>query len=249
MDLKEVDILGKDIETHWYYKSKARFMMAAINNISFKKIVDIGAGSGFFSKFILRNSQAKKAACIDPFYEKESQQIIEKKYVSFKRKISSDDLDSDLIILMDVLEHIENDSDFLKKYVSNFKVGSYFYITVPAFDFLWSRHDNFLGHKRRYNMMSLLNLLSESGLTTLYSTYCFSLVFPIVFFVRKFKKSNYDHSDLKKHLKYVNFMLDLICQLENLLLKYVTNRLGGLTVMCLAQKGPSGCSVKYPARP
>ena len=48
MDLKETDILGADIADHWYYKSKVKAMMRVIGEAVPSKILDVGAGSGFF---------------------------------------------------------------------------------------------------------------------------------------------------------------------------------------------------------
>lgn len=48
MDLKETDILGPDIEQHWYYRSKARAMLHMLKGFSASTLLDVGAGSGFF---------------------------------------------------------------------------------------------------------------------------------------------------------------------------------------------------------
>ncbi len=48
MDLKETDILGPDIEQHWYYRSKAGAMLHMLKGFSASTLLDVGAGSGFF---------------------------------------------------------------------------------------------------------------------------------------------------------------------------------------------------------
>lgn len=55
-----------------------------------------------------------------------------------------------LFIMMDVLEHLPNDLAMLQR-VKAATVGdnNCFFITVPAFQSLWSGHDVFLEHYRR----------------------------------------------------------------------------------------------------
>lgn len=67
------------------------------------------------------------------------------------------------VFLLDVLEHIEDDVEFLAR-VSELlmKKGSLF-ITVPAHPVLFSVHDAFLGHKRRYTRKAFIKILKSSG--------------------------------------------------------------------------------------
>lgn len=81
----------------------------------------------------------------------------------------------------DVIEHIENDVEFLKILNKYMKVGGNVYITVPALKFLWSDEDIYAGHFRRYTTKSLEDTLKKAGFEPVYSTYLFSiLVLPIL---------------------------------------------------------------------
>lgn len=60
-------------------------------------------------------------------------------------------------LLMDVLEHIEDDVGFLKDVVLSLPRGGRVLITVPAEMALWSRHDQEVGHFRRYDMKTLMH--------------------------------------------------------------------------------------------
>ena len=59
MDLKEEDILGADIGKHWYYRSKAAALRRAVGGLAPKRLLDVGAGSGFFSRHLLSESDAQ----------------------------------------------------------------------------------------------------------------------------------------------------------------------------------------------
>ncbi|CAG5000265.1 hypothetical protein DYBT9275_02428 [Dyadobacter sp. CECT 9275] len=76
----------------------------------------------------------------------------------------------------DVMEHIENDKEFLRKINQLLVPDGRIMLTVPAFNSLWSENDVQLGHFRRYTLADLTQLLSETGFEVKYKTYFFSLV-------------------------------------------------------------------------
>lgn len=85
--------------------------------------------------------------------------------------------------LFDVIEHIEDDRQFLKTINSYLANMGLVYITVPAFSFLWSVADNNAGHYRRYTLKRIEKRLKNTGFHIEYSTYIFSILpFPIFFF-------------------------------------------------------------------
>ena len=113
MDLKEENILGNEVVGHWYYKSKASALLRLVGGDNYKMILDIGAGSGFFTKYLLRNTSADQGICVDISYLREWQEQVAGKKVQFRK--NCDQVDADLVLLMDVLEHVENDIELLRK--------------------------------------------------------------------------------------------------------------------------------------
>jgi len=236
MDVKEVDILGETISTHWYYHSKARAMAKLLGDRRIKRILDIGAGSGFFSRYLLSKSNAAEAWCVDIGYKKDSDSSEAKKPIHFRKSI--DFIDVDTVLLMDVLEHVNDDVYLLKEYKNKVPHGTRFLISVPAFQFIWSEHDIFLEHKRRYKLTDIEHVIEHAGLRVTHGVYYFGSVFPIAVTTRLSKeifkqKIKSPQSQLKKHNPIVNTFLKFLCKMELPLLKY--NRLVGLTVFCLAE--------------
>lgn len=236
MDLKEIEVLGEDINTHWYYSSKSRALLKIIKNIPVCKVMDVGAGSGYFSRVLLNKTDTQEAMCIDISYEKEETAKENGKPIHFLRGIEKDD--ADLVLLMDVLEHVDDDIGLLSEYVSKVPVGTKFVISVPAFNWLWSPHDDFLEHKRRYTLGQVESVINRSGLKINHSCYYFSLVLPfaiITRFIGKIlSKNNNPHSQLKKHSFIVNSLLKTLCTIDRLFL--MKNKIAGLTVFCYAEK-------------
>ena len=86
--------------------------------------------------------------------------------------------------LFDVIEHIDEDEIFLHT-IRNFMVGKgKVYITVPAYNFLWSSEDDVAGHYRRYTKSDLKHKLAMAGFTTIYSSYFFSFFVIPIFLLR-----------------------------------------------------------------
>lgn len=237
MDLKESDILGADIGRHWYYRSKAKAIARLLSGLTPSIILDVGAGSGFFSRVLLSNTSAQQAWCVDINYEGDSESLVFGKALHFRRSIDS--IDADLVLLIDVLEHIDDDVGLLCDYVKKVPSGARFLISVPAFRFLWSGHDIFLGHKRRYVLQEVEQVARSAGLKLICANYYFSIVFPIAAAVRlagNFLQRNQlkAQSQLSRHHVFVNETLAAMCWIELPFMRI--NRLAGLTVFCLAEK-------------
>jgi len=83
----------------------------------------------------------------------------------------------DTVILLDVVEHIENDLEFLFAARKHAKVGGYVVINVPAMNSLFSRYDEQAGHQRRYTKKMLKVLCEQAGLDVISIQYWgFSLI-------------------------------------------------------------------------
>jgi SAM-dependent methyltransferase len=90
----------------------------------------------------------------------------------------------DLVVALDVLEHIDDDLAGLRALRDRLRPGGWMVITVPAFSFLWSHHDVVHHHKRRYRKKELIRLASETGLSLVTATYFNTLLFPVIAAVR-----------------------------------------------------------------
>ncbi len=206
LDLRECG--AADPEHHWYYKSKARYLFSTdhIKSLNPNIILDVGAGSAYFLKVAKKIFWNAQCIAMDPNYSED--QIGFRDGVEFTK--TSGSTQADLYLMIDVLEHIEDDLSALSDYVEGAPSGSVFLISVPAFEFLWSPHDVFLGHFRRYTLQSLKSLVVSSGLDCLEAKYLFGPIFPLVYLIRKFKSlkpGEPTNSDMKKPAPLVNFIL------------------------------------------
>jgi hypothetical protein len=81
----------------------------------------------------------------------------------------------DVALLMDVLEHVDDEGPLLRGTVKALRAPGLLLVTVPAHASLWSGHDRFLHHRRRYRRSQLVGVLTEGGLRVERSFYFFAV--------------------------------------------------------------------------
>lgn len=217
MDLKELES-GVDPKKHWYYQSKKvplfrYFERVAKANKEKLTIVDFGSGSGFFAYELYEKfpQYIEKVLLIDIGYTQEEMATTAGSMVQKLRYIP-EGLDDSIVIMMDVLEHIEDDYGILEEIKSKLGKNAYYFITVPAFQSVWSSHDVFLGHYRRYTIPMLEKLLQsvEAKINSRY--YIYATIFPAVWLLRRFKRTKEnmeapESSDMSPIPGPLNFLL------------------------------------------
>ena len=102
----------------------------------------------------------------------------------------------DLVALLDVLEHVDNRAESLRSIVAKLRPNGKILITVPAYQWMWSAHDEVHHHKRRYSRAQMLGLVRAGGLEPIKASYFNAILFPLAAAVRFAKKlARIDSSD------------------------------------------------------
>ena len=175
------------VEIHnnsFWYKYRQQLIFKLLKKFNFsKEVLDVGSGIGTTSIFL--SSKGYQVESIEPSYKS---CVISKKR-GIERIINTNIFDGDIkinekinVLLLDVLEHVKNDNLFLKNLCLKCKKSTLF-LTVPAYNFLWSYEDKHASHFRRYTLSEITNKLSDAGFKIHFSTYFFSfLIIPILIF-------------------------------------------------------------------
>ena len=179
-----IDFIKIEDESFWY-QHRNRFLVGALKNFPPQQpLFDIGGGNG--TVCLALNNSGTDCVLVEP--TKTGSDIAYKRGVKPVINTTLEDAnfaDSSIpsIGLFDVLEHIKNDSSFLtllRKYLVS---GGRIYITVPAYNNLWSVEDEKSGHYRRYDPLTFQNKLKSLGFKIEYATCLFSILpIPILFF-------------------------------------------------------------------
>jgi len=191
------DLLEKDQfislniqKENWYYKYKIFKVKKEIKkyldseNLLSVNCLDIGSGNGIISFGIGNkiNNTTLNWTLVDSNYKKKDLNIDYRK----SKKIDPNQT-YEIIIGCDVLEHVEDETKFLGSIYDCMNEDSILILTLPAMEILWSDHDIFLKHFRRYNFQTIRNA-AKKYFNILNFEYTYKLLFPVAFCLRKIKK-------------------------------------------------------------
>jgi ubiquinone/menaquinone biosynthesis C-methylase UbiE len=145
----------------------------------------------------------------------------------------------DVVTALDMLEHIDDDLAALRELRRVIREDGQLVITVPAYGFLWSEHDEALHHRRRYAASELRNKLTLTGFEveriSYYITFLFFPIFVMRLLQSVFKKSVYPKSSHVILPSWLNSLLIGILGFERFLLNWI-NFPFGVSLICIARK-------------
>lgn len=228
MDLKELHLV--DPETHWYYLAKLVAIQRAVVQFAprAQSFIDVGAGSGYFSIHLADFGAGQSAVCVDPNYTDEHEEFDGK--LRFVRNTPGHG--ADVYLFIDVLEHVADPRALLLSHLGSAPPGATIVVTVPAFMSMWSAHDVYLEHFHRYTLGEVVHLVADCGLEVVHRQYLFGSIFPIAWAVRRVRRKQGPHSDLKTSSRALNRILTSVLSAEHRLAR---NPLAGLSAMVVAK--------------
>ncbi len=236
-------------DSWWFkYRAKCIYNLLKSNITEQTTLFDVGGGNGYTTDFLQRCKyevallEPSLGACLNA-KKRGIENII-------CGTLSEEDINEgslENILLLDVLEHIENDNEFLGLIFKKLKSNGNLLITVPAMPSLWSNEDERAGHYRRYNKHELKKKIENVGFTGLYFNYFFSFLVVPIWVVRKklCKLKNILQQPQKEGLEkrefvtasgLVNFALRMIECIEMLLLKHNIPIMCGSSIILLVKK-------------
>jgi SAM-dependent methyltransferase len=132
----------------------------------------------------------------------------------------------DVIGAFDVLEHIADDRRVIDQVKLALRPGGMFVITVPQYQWMWSRLDEVVEHKRRYTRADLLGKLQDAGFTVRHMTSFVTLLFPVMVISRVLPKSRSRADDARGEFAAkvtipapLNWIFDKVMRVEEALLR------------------------------
>ena len=213
-------------ESHWYYQEKFKHIFKSLTTYApkFSTLCDVGAGTAPFSRQLAAIYPNKNFIAVDKYYTDE---IIGKDIEGIKhqRFITP----AEVYLLTDVLEHLENPKQILEEIGGQSHKGGLLIISVPAHMILWSGHDVFLKHYRRYTRNNLLMELSCLDYELIELKYIFNILFLPVLIFRSITRNRIT-SNMKQHKFLLQLFFRIILKFDALF----QNRFPfGLSVYCV----------------
>lgn len=233
---------------HWWFLVRKKILLSLLHkNLPGKqlKILNIGAAGGATSEWLTVFGDVQSVEN-DPYFLDHLNSLDIKVTKADITQLPFEDDSFDLVCGFDVLEHVEAHDSALKELHRVCKVDGHICITVPAFQQLWSHHDEVNGHFRRYRMGELNSLIQKCIAVQLKAwTYFNTILFIPILLTRKFQRKptariEKQQSDFETYQKgsIINKILYNLFSLELGLLKYWRLPFG-VSLFCFLQKKQS----------
>jgi SAM-dependent methyltransferase len=213
-------------DRHWWYRGRRSVLEGVIAQLRLParaRILDAGCGSGrnmveLAHQGIVTGIELSETS-VSLARERSVGEVIEGSVLEMPFAADSFELAASL----DVIEHLEDDLGALRELRRVVAPGGALLITVPAYQWLWSGHDEINHHHRRYTRRSLLKVAQEAGWEPVRTTYFNSLLLPVAIALRvldRFSPSKTTESSLDLWVppKPLNWLLERPLALESALI-------------------------------
>lgn len=172
-------------DTYWWFVARNKIVKELIKyfcpELKGKTILDVGCGTGGFSKLLLEDFNV---ICLDTSeiaLEYCKQRNLNNLFHGTLDEFNPGNSIISATLFMDVIEHIDDDNAVVAKAFEILENKGYLIATVPAYQWLWSNHDVIHMHKRRYTKKGFNILLQNAGFNIVFSSYFnFFLFIPAV---------------------------------------------------------------------
>jgi SAM-dependent methyltransferase len=248
MNSLEYDKMYQLEESNWWYAGRRDLVLKMADQISkaFKytsmNILDAGCGTGLNLKYLqtcgcsIGLDISEDALRFSRIRGLPSLVCGSADRLPFKNNVF------DLVLALDVIEHIEDDKSAIKEFYRVLRTGGSLIVTVPAFMSLWSEHDLAVHHKRRYARPEICDLLRSGGFKIERASYWNLFLFLPVFAIRHIRRLlNSEHkrqTDLVELPSIINgFLLGLLGLERSMIGQF--NLPIGISIICICKKNQS----------
>jgi SAM-dependent methyltransferase len=239
MDTSLYELFYSLEDQHWWFQGRKHLVLSLLDRYrpcSRPRILDVGCGTG---GMLSAYAEHGPSLGIDPAPEA----------AHFCRQRGLDVLLSsgdclpfagesfDIVSALDVIEHIDDDATVLAEMRRVCAPGGVLLLTVPAFQFLWSSHDDLNHHKRRYIRRGLAERIDSAGFDALKLSYYNSFLLPAAI-LRKYllkARNNGAASHLETLPGPLNAIFRRVLTMERPVLSHGELPLGA-SLICAARK-------------
>jgi SAM-dependent methyltransferase len=184
VDTAVYEVFREQYEENWYLKAREDVLAAFVARFCSPEaagwVVDVGAGTGRVLHRIAPGHGVAVEENPDLIALARARYGLMAVRADLAQALPLRDRCAGLVLLLDVLEHVEDDRALLAEIRRVLRPGGWGVIAVPAFQALWSPHDEAHHHKRRYSRARLQHVVAAAELSCRHLTYYNTLLLPLV---------------------------------------------------------------------
>jgi SAM-dependent methyltransferase len=249
MEAEVYDSLYTHAESHWWNRSRKRIILSLLRRHARTggRVLDLGCGVGthlhalgeFGEVWGADPSDTALAYCRRHFPGRLD-------VIALPDAVPYEPATFDVVVMLDVLEHIEDDAAALSQVHKVLKPGGVFVMTVPALRWLWSAYDEHAHHWRRYHRGPLRALLAAAGFDVHLLSYTNCFLFPLMAASRLLMPATFwNEKDMVKrgNGRLIGPLFELIFSAERHVLPWLPLPVGGsLVAVATRPAAPPGSS-------
>lgn len=227
--------------SYWWFLARNNIVRRVMEKVAKldvgATILDVGCGTGGFASNLLDKYEVIGLDTSEIALEYSRKRGIKTLYSMTLDEFPRDNHKINAITILDVIEHIEGDAEVVEDCFKVIEKGGYVIATVPAYRFMWSKHDEMHMHYRRYTKDEINLLFEQAGFDLVYSSY-----FNFFLFLPALLKRYYDKlrgsapiKPVDKVPEFLNKLFEKIFKFEGLLMPGIKFPFG-LSIITIAKK-------------
>jgi SAM-dependent methyltransferase len=227
-------------DRHWWYRGRRNVIERVIADLRLParaRILDAGCGSGRNMVELARHGTVAGVELSDTSVDIARARGAGEVVAGSVLEMPFDGESFDLSVCLDVIEHLEDDLGALRELRRVLAPGGSLLVTVPAYQWLWSGHDEVNHHHRRYTRRSLQRVAEQAGWEQVRTTYFNSLLLPVAIVLRvldRFSRKTTESSlDLWVPPEPLNWLLERPLALEAALIGRGARIPAGLSLLAV----------------
>ena len=180
-------------DRHWWYRGRRTVLEGVLDGLDLPagtRILDAGCGSGRnmieLARYGTVTGVELSETSVALARERHSGEVVAGSVL----EMPFPDHSFELAVSLDVIEHLEDDLTALREMRRTVAPGGALLVTVPAYQWLWSGHDEINHHHRRYTRRSLQHVAEQAGWRQARTTYFNSLLLPVAILLRVLDRVN-----------------------------------------------------------
>jgi SAM-dependent methyltransferase len=208
-----------------------------------RRVLDVGCGTGTMVTHLARYGRVYGVdmdhEAVGYCYERDLHTVVQ----AAAGHLPFPDATFDLVTMLDVLEHIEDERNTLDEVSRVLRPGGVLTVAVPAYRFLWGAQDDVSQHRRRYSAKQLADRMLSAGLRVKRLTYFNTTLFPPIAAIRLFRRAVPQARSTESDFTFptpgpMNRLLATVFGLESAVVAR-TDLPFGVSILCLAEKEPA----------
>jgi SAM-dependent methyltransferase len=245
MNTDEYSRMAELEDSYWWHVGRISILSHQLGKLSTgrSRILNVGCGTGGTIPLLSQYGDVTNVDVSPEAVKFCQQKGYEAKLVAIDT-LPFPDKSFDMLVATDVLEHIESDLAALQEWRRVLTEDGFLVLTVPAYQWLWSAHDEALHHYRRYSLGQLHRLINLAGYQVKKRSYIITFSFFIIvgyrflasiFSGRKPSAKPSPQSSYVILPKPINRLFILLLQIEAIILRFI-NFPFGTSIIIISKK-------------